>query len=220
MPEGLDFIHVYQPATSPDAPTLLMLHGTGGDERDLLALGPALAPGAAVLSPRGQVLERGMPRFFRRLAEGVFDLDDLRRRTGDLANFVAAAAAQYGFDPSRVIAAGFSNGANIAASLLLLRPEVLWGAILFRAMVPLVPDPLTTRSDRHVLLSNGAADQLVSAAETERLAALLRAAGADLTVRIQRAGHELTPHDVTQAREWLAGLPAATSSTKSASRPA
>ena len=126
---------------------------------------------------------------------------------------------RYGFDPSRVIAAGFSNGANIAASLLLLRPEVLSGAILFRAMVPLVPDPLTTRSDRHVLLSNGAADQLVSAAETERLAALLRAAGVDLTVRIQRAGHELTPQDVTQAREWLATVPVA-SSAKTASRPA
>jgi phospholipase/carboxylesterase len=219
MAEGLDFIHVYQPATNPDAPTLLLLHGTGGDERDLLALGPALSPGAGVLSPRGQVLERGMPRFFRRLAEGVFDVDDLRKRTDDLAEFVTKAAAQYGFDPSRVIAAGFSNGANIAASLLLQRPEVLFGGILFRAMVPLVPDPLTVRSDRHVLLSNGAADPLVSAAETERLAALLRAAGVDLTVRIQRAGHELTPQDVTQAREWLATVPVA-SSAKTASRPA
>lgn len=220
MAEGLDFIHVYQPATNPDAPTLLLLHGTGGDERDLLALGPALAPGAGLLSPRGQVLERGMPRFFRRLAEGVFDVEDLRKRTDDLAEFVTKASAQYGFDASRVIAAGFSNGANIAASLLLLRPEVLFGGILFRAMVPLVPDPLTTRSDRHVLLSNGAADPLVSAAETDRLAALLRAAGIDVTVRLQRAGHELTPYDVTQAREWLATVPAAASTTKPASRPA
>jgi phospholipase/carboxylesterase len=204
MADGLDFIHVYQPATSAEAPTLLLLHGTGGDERDLLALGPALSSGAGVLSPRGQVLERGMPRFFRRLAEGVFDLDDLRQRTDDLANFVTRAAAQYGFDASRVIAAGFSNGANIAASLLLLRPEVLAGAVLFRAMVPLVPDPLTTREGRHVLLSNGSADPLISAAETERLAALLQAAGIDVTLRVQRAGHELTPLDVTQAREWLA----------------
>jgi phospholipase/carboxylesterase len=204
MADSLDFIHVYQPATSAEAPTLLLLHGTGGDERDLLALGPALSSGAGVLSPRGQVLERGMPRFFRRLAEGVFDLDDLRQRTDDLANFVTRAAAQYGFDASRVIAAGFSNGANIAASLLLLRPEVLAGAVLFRAMVPLVPDPLTTREGRHVLLSNGSADPLISAAETERLAALLQAAGIDVTLRVQRAGHELTPLDVTQAREWLA----------------
>lgn len=208
MAEGLDFIHVYQPATTADAPTLLLLHGTGGDEKDLLGLGPALSPGAGILSPRGQVLERGMPRFFRRLAEGVFDLDDLRKRTDDLANFVTKAAAQYGFDPSRVVAAGFSNGANIAASLLLLRPEVLAGAIMFRAMVPLVPDPLTTRTGRHALLSNGAADPLVSAAETDRLAALLGAAGVDVAVRIQRAGHELTQNDVTQAREWLASLPA------------
>jgi phospholipase/carboxylesterase len=204
MADGLDFIHVYQPATSAEAPTLLLLHGTGGDERDLLGLGPALSPGAGVLSPRGQVLERGMPRFFRRLSEGVFDLDDLRQRTDDLANFVTRAAAHYGFDASRVIAAGFSNGANIAASLLLLRPEVLAGAILFRAMVPLVPDPLTTRPGRHVLLSNGSADPLISAAETERLATLLGAAGIDVTLRVQRAGHELTPLDVTQAREWLA----------------
>jgi phospholipase/carboxylesterase len=218
MVEGLEFIHVYQPATSADAPTLLLLHGTGGDERDLLGLGPALSPGAGILSPRGQVLERGMPRFFRRLAEGVFDLEDLRKRTDDLANFVTKAAAQYGFDPARVIAAGFSNGANIAASLLLLRPEVLSGAILFRAMVPLVPDPLATREGRHALLSNGAADPLISAAETDRLAALLGAAGVDVTVRIQRAGHELTPHDVTQAREWLAALPLPASSAKPASR--
>lgn len=216
MAEGLDFIHVYQPATSADAPTLLLLHGTGGDERDLLALGPALWPGAGVLSPRGQVLERGMPRFFRRLAEGVFDLEDLRKRTDDLAEFVTKAAGQYGFDPSRVIAAGFSNGANIAASLLLLRPEILSGAILFRAMVPLVPDPLTTREDRHVLLSNGASDALISPPETERLAALLRAAGVDLTVRMQRSGHELTQTDVMQAREWLASLPAASSAARHA----
>jgi phospholipase/carboxylesterase len=219
MADGLDFIHVYQPATAADAPTMLLLHGTGGDERDLLALGPALAPGAGVLSPRGQVLERGMPRFFRRLAEGVFDLDDLRKRTDDLADFVTKAAAHYGFDPSRVVAAGFSNGANIAASLLLLRPEVLAGGILFRAMVPLVPDPLTTRSDRHVLLSNGAADPLIPAAETDRLAALLTAAGVNLTVKIQRSGHELTPQDVTQAREWLAVMPLA-SAAKTASGPA
>ena len=203
MAEDLGFIHVYQPATSADAPTLLLLHGTGGDERDLLALGPALWPGAGVLSPRGQVLERGMPRFFRRLAEGVFDLDDLRRRTDELGSFVTKAAAHYGFDASRIVAAGFSNGANIAASLLLLRPEVLAGAILFRAMVPLVPDPLTTRHGRQALLSNGATDPLVSAAETDRLAALLGAAGVDVTVHVQRAGHELTPNDVTQAREWL-----------------
>src|SRR5687767_2993928 len=119
-----------------------MLHGTGGDEHDPLPLAGTLLPGAAILSPRGRVLERGMPRFFRRLAEGVFDLDDLRVRTRELAAFVTAAADRYGFDPTRVVAVGFSNGANIAASLLLLEPQTLAEAVLFRAMVPLVPDPL------------------------------------------------------------------------------
>jgi phospholipase/carboxylesterase len=208
----LDFVHVYEPAAHADAPTLLLLHGTGGNERDLLPLGPALAPGAGILSPRGQVLERGMPRFFRRLAEGVFDVDDLRRRTVDLARFVTAAAEHYGFDPHHVIAAGFSNGANIAGSLLLLEPDVLAGAILIRAMVPLVPEaPVprrsgSARSRTPVLISNGRRDPLVSAAETERLAALLRDAGADVTVAWQQAGHELTQADILQARQWLASV--------------
>jgi predicted esterase len=162
-----------------------------------------LSPDAGVLSPRGKVLERGMPRFFRRLAEGVFDLEDLRRRTIELADFVAAAAAHYGFDPRRVIAVGFSNGANIAASLLLLRPETLGGAVLFRAMVPIVPDPLPTIPGTPVLLSNGRLDPLVSPAETERLAALLREAGADITLAWQQAGHELTDGDIERARVWL-----------------
>lgn len=205
---ALDFVHVYQPPARAGAPTLLLLHGTGGDERDLLPLGPALAPDAGVLSPRGQVLERGMPRFFRRLAEGVFDIDDLKRRTEDLARFVTAAAQQYSFDASRVIAAGFSNGANIAGSLLLLRPDILAGAILFRAMVPLVPDPLPANPrGATVFLSNGRFDPIVTTDETERLAALLRATGIDVTLRWQQSGHELTQADVTQARDWLVACP-------------
>jgi predicted esterase len=146
-----------------------------------------------------------MPRFFRRLAEGVFDIDDLKRRTEDLANFVTAAARHYGFDANRVMAAGFSNGANIAGSLLLLRPDVLAGAILFRAMVPLVPDPLPENPrGAPVFLSNGRFDPIVTADETERLAALLRATGVEVTLQWQQAGHELTQADVTQARDWLA----------------
>jgi phospholipase/carboxylesterase len=132
------FVHVFTPGTT--STTLLLLHGTGGDERDLLPLGEMLLPGAAILSPRGQVLEHGMPRFFRRLAEGVFDEVDLRQRAGDLARFVASTAERHHFDARKVIAVGFSNGANIASALLLLHPGVLAGAILFRAMVPLVPD--------------------------------------------------------------------------------
>lgn len=200
----LGFVHRYRPGASPDAPTLLLLHGTGGNEDDLLPLAPMLMSEAGVLSPRGNVLERGMPRFFRRLAEGVFDLDDLKLRTQELGDFVGAAAAHYCFDPSRVVAVGFSNGANIAASLLLLRPEVLAGAVLFRAMVPLVPEFLPLLPRTPVLLSNGTFDQMVPAAETERLAALLRQAGADVTLAWQPAGHELTQEDIAQAREWLA----------------
>ena len=126
MSKDLSFIHRFAPGNRLEAPPLLLLHGTGGDENDLLPLGEAIAPGAPLLSVRGQVLEHGMPRFFRRLAEGVFDLADLRQRTHDLAAFVAAASAAYGFDPQRVIAVGYSNGANIAASLLLLHPRDLW----------------------------------------------------------------------------------------------
>src|SRR5687767_12070839 len=139
---ALSFVHQFLPAKAEGAPTLLLLHGTGGDEHDLLDLGRALNPRAALLSPRGQVLENGMPRFFRRLAEGVFDLDDLRQRTHNLAAFVAHASEAYQFDPQRVIAVGYSNGANIAASALLLHPQVLAGAVLFHAMVPLVPKEL------------------------------------------------------------------------------
>jgi phospholipase/carboxylesterase len=204
---ALTFIHRYEPPARADAPTLLLLHGTGGDENDLLPLGKNLMPDAGMLSPRGKVLEQGMPRFFRRLAEGVFDVEDLKQRTSELADFVAEAAEHYTFDARRVIAVGFSNGANIAASLLLSRPSVLSAAVLFRAMVPFVPEtPPSSPGGASVLLSNGASDPLIPAAETERLAGLLRSAGADVTVEVQPAGHHLTQRDVTQARAWLASL--------------
>jgi len=183
-----------------------MLHGTGGDEHDLAPLAAELLPGAGVLSPRGKVLEHGMPRFFRRLAEGVFDLDDLRQRTAELAEFVREAGEQYTFDPSRVVAVGFSNGANIAGSLLLLAPGVLGGAVLLRAMVPIVPDPLPAIPGTPVFVSNGRVDPLVPAAETERLVALLHAAGADVTLQWQSAGHQLVPGDIAKARAWLQTL--------------
>lgn len=199
---ALDFIHVYEPPASPDKPTLLVLHGTGGNEHDLVPLSKALVPGAAVLSPRGKVLERGMPRFFRRLAEGVFDLDDLKRRTDELAAFVAAAATHYGFDPTRVMAAGFSNGANIAASLLLLRPGVLKAAALFSPMVPIVPDPLPTLNDVQVFISAGKMDPIVPPENTQRLADLLLQSGADVSLRWTTGGHSLTSDDVEAAREW------------------
>jgi predicted esterase len=206
--DQLGFQHVYQPpaAERSDTPTLLVLHGTGGSEMDLLPLARTLAPTAGVLSPRGKILERGMPRFFRRLAEGVFDEEDLKFRTGELADFVAAAADHYRFDPRRVIAAGFSNGANIAASLLLLRPDTLGGAVLFRAMVPLVPPTLPRHEATPVLISNGRRDPMVPVDQTERLADLLRQSGAAVTIEWQPGGHELTPNDVNEAKRWLERL--------------
>jgi predicted esterase len=200
----MNFIHLHRPPQEPGGPILLLLHGTGGNEHALVPLADLLLPAAGVLSPRGQVLERGMPRFFRRLAEGVFDIDDLKQRTAELADFIVSAAAQYGFSTNDVTAVGFSNGANIAASLLLLRPDAVGGAVLFRAMVPLIPDTLPNLPSVPVLLSNGRTDPLVSEEETERLAALLRSAGAEVTVSWQNAGHELTDRDVVTAREWLA----------------
>jgi predicted esterase len=203
----LGFQHVYKPAPSPAPPssppsTLLLLHGTGGDEHDMLPIG-GMMQGVNLLSPRGQVLEQGRARFFRRLSEGVFDLDDLRKRAGDLAAFVGAAAAAYGFDSRRVYALGFSNGANIASALALLHPGVLRGAVIFRGMVPIEPDPLPTFTDFKALISNGRQDPLVSHDETERLARLLQRAGADVELHWQPAGHELMPSDFSAARKWL-----------------
>jgi phospholipase/carboxylesterase/glyoxalase family protein len=205
MTTDLGFQHVFKPAQAPGGLTLLLLHGTGGDEHDLVPLA-SLAPGAAVLSPRGQVTENGQARFFKRFAEGVFDVDDLKLRAGQLADFVGAAAAHYKFDPSRVIAMGFSNGANIASALMLLRPGVLKGGVLFRAQVPLEPDPPPSLKGTRVLISNGRMDQLVSEQETERLARLLQRCGADVEVQWQPAGHHLMPADFNLAKRWLQSI--------------
>jgi predicted esterase len=199
-----DFIHEFVPGTSNR--TLLLLHGTGGNERDLIALGRELDSNAALLSPRGKVLENGMPRFFRRLAEGVFDLEDLKFRTNELADFVAAAAQHYGFASDQLVAVGYSNGANIAASMLLLRPEVLPTAILFRAMVPLHPDKEPNLSSVRVWIGAGTNDPIIPISETNALAALVRNARADVTIRYFQAGHELTMADVEAARDWLTVL--------------
>ncbi len=198
----LGFVHRFEAGT-PGLPALLLLHGTGGDESDLLDLGRRLAPGAALLSPRGKVLENGMARFFRRLSEGVFDLEDLRFRTGELADFVSAAARHYGLDAARLTAVGYSNGANIAAALLLLRPATLRSAVLFHAMIPLVPERLPKLQGKKVFLAAGKTDRLIPARESEHLAQLLLEAGAAVTVFWQPGGHNLTPAEVQAAAQWM-----------------
>lgn len=206
-------VHRWGPPAQAGAPTLVLLHGTGGDENDLLPLARMVAPAAAVLGVRGNVMEQGMPRFFRRLSEGVFDLDDLHRRTAALGDFLVAAGRRYGFVPSSLYALGFSNGANIAASLLLSWPGSMAGGMLMRAMVPFEPDRTPELSGRGVLLSEGRMDPLVPAANAERLAELFRSAGADVELAWQSGGHGLTQGDVTTARRWLAQRPAAPAPT-------
>lgn len=197
----LSFTHRFQPATDTTRPPLLLLHGTGGDETDLLPLGAALSPGAALLSPRGAVLEGGMPRFFHRLREGVFDEDDLRQRAADLARFVSGARDTYGLEAP--IAVGFSNGANIAAALLLLHPGTLSGAVLLRAMVPLQPATPPQLNGTPVLILSGANDPIVPSANAAHLAAMLRTAGASVQHQTLATGHGLTQADITLAQTWL-----------------
>ena len=197
----LGFAHRFFPGES--GVTLLLLHGTGGGEDDLVPLGRELAPRVAILSPRGKVSEYGAARFFRRLAEGVFDHEDLVRRTHELADFVKAASQEYGFDPSKVVAAGYSNGANITASLMLLHPGLLRAAVLFRAMVPFEPEESPDLSGMPVFLAAGRKDQMIPPQNAERLAEILTEAGADLDLRWRDTGHALTYEEVAEAKDWL-----------------
>ncbi|HEY8284950.1 MAG TPA: alpha/beta hydrolase [Chloroflexota bacterium] len=202
MTTAIDFVHYAQPPREAGQPTLLLLHGTGGNERSLLPLAEALAPGAGILAPRGKVLEHGMPRFFRRLSEGVFDLPDLHARTHELAAFVETTMASRGV--ANLIAVGYSNGANIGASLLLQHPTLLQGAILFRPMVPFEPEELPDLTGRGVLITAGEFDQMVPSIQARRLASLLESAGATVSAHLLRADHGLTDADISLARQWLA----------------
>lgn len=204
MPDDLGFAHRFVTPLQPQPPlTLLLLHGTGGDESDLLPLGAELAPEAAMISPRGKVLEAGAPRFFRRLAPGVLDVEDLALRAHELADFVERARSHYALEDSRIVAVGYSNGANIASGIMLLRPGLLDGAILLRPMVPFVPAELPDLSGTRVFVAAGERDPMVPRAETERLVALLGDAGADVEPHWHPGGHELGREEIEDAGRWL-----------------
>jgi len=206
MNNGLDFIHRFISANSKankSSLTLLLLHGTGGTEDDLIPLANELTPDASILSVRGKVLENGMPRFFRRLEEGVFDLEDLKMRTDELADFILKSSSIYDFDLKRLVAVGYSNGANIGASVLLRRPEVLAGAILFRAMVPFIPDVLPDLSKKFIILLEGMRDPIVSKQEAESLLKIFNKAHSNVTIKWQGSGHNLTQEDIDSAKRWL-----------------
>jgi phospholipase/carboxylesterase len=199
----LGFIHRFVPAEAPGKTPLLLLHGTGGNESDLIPLGSQVSPGAALLSPRGKVLENGMPRFFKRHGEGVFDLDDMHARTEELAKFLDAAQAHYKI--GKPIALGFSNGANIAWSLMLARPNALAGAILLRGMLPFDLPETPSLSGLPVLIINGSMDPIVPAEVHCKLADTLRGLGADVRYEILPASHQLTRQDLAIAADWLKG---------------
>lgn len=198
------FIHRFEPGSGAGARPLLLLHGTGGDENDLLQIGAMISPGSSLLSPRGRVSENGMPRFFRRMAEGVFDEADVRRRALELGTFVEEARDHHGL--SAPVAVGYSNGANIAAALLLLKPGALAGAILLRAMVPLSDPPKADLDGKPVLILSGRQDPIVPAENATRLAAMLSTAGAKVDHRVLPVGHQLSQADLTLARTWFAEM--------------
>jgi phospholipase/carboxylesterase len=204
MTPELGFVHRFLPGDDKSSPTLLLLHGTGGNEEDLIPLGQDLAPGASILSPRGKVSEYGAPRFFRRLAEGVFDHEDLLFRTHELAEFVKAAANEYRFDPAKVVAVGYSNGANVGASTILLHPGLLRAAVLFRAMVPFEPEVRPDLSVMPVFMAAGRMDRMIPQDNTQRLADILAEAGAEVDLRWRDVGHPLTYEEVGEAKAWLA----------------
>ena len=202
--KDLSFLHRFVPASDPASKvTLLLLHGTGGNEEDLIPLGQELLPGAAVLSPRGKVLENGMPRFFRRLAEGVFDIEDLKQRAEELSVFIEAAREQYALQNQKLVATGYSNGANIAGGVILLDPHRLSGAVLFRPMVPFKPDRVPDLTGMPIFISAGRRDPIVSPANTDELAEMFKAGGAEVAMNWHQGGHELGIDDVDAARLWL-----------------
>ena len=205
MTGDLGFIHRFVPAEDKtSAQTLVVLHGTGGDENDLIGIGQAIAPGVAILSPRGNVLENGAPRFFKRLAEGVFDREEVRSRAEELSRFIRAAISKYGFNPERVFALGYSNGANVASTVMFIEPGLFRGAIMFRPMVVFEPDEHPDLSGAGIFISAGRLDPIVPTKSVERLAELFEASRAEVTLKWQQAGHNLLPSEARDAADWLA----------------
>ena len=197
------FQHLYRPATGVARYSLLLLHGTGGDEHDMVPLAQAILPGAELISPRGQVIESGAPRFFRRFAEGVLDVEDWRERSEALADFVASLCSQHGIAQNTLLAVGYSNGANIAQGLLLLRPEVLGGAILFRPMFITDDVPAHDLIGRPILLLGGSHDPITPPEDLVRITQQLKQRGAHVTAKSVQASHGLVQDDIVLARQWL-----------------
>ena len=205
MTDDLGFIHSFVPAEeAASGETLIALHGTGGNENDLIGIGQAIAPGAAILSPRGNVSENGAPRFFKRLAEGVFDPKEVRSRAEELARFIRAAIVKYGLDVTRLYALGYSNGANIASTVMFIEPDLLQGAILFRPMLVFEPEERSDLSGSSVFISAGRMDPIVPVSSVERLVELFEASRAEVTLKWQLTGHSLAPSEVREATGWLA----------------
>lgn len=204
MTDDIGFIHRFLPAEDKtSAETLVVLHGTGGDETDLIGIGQAVAPGAAILSPRGNVLENGAPRFFKRLAEGVFDPKEVRSRGEELARFIRTAISKYGLNPDRIFALGYSNGANIASTVMFIEPGLFRGAIMFRPMMVFEPKERPDLGAAGVFISAGRMDPIVPTKSVERLVELLEASHAEVALKWQLAGHNLLPSEVHEAADWL-----------------
>ena len=203
MSGGLGFIHRFRPAAPGVSDTILALHGTGGNEDDLIGIAQTVAPGAAVISPRGKVLEAGAPRFFRRLAEGVFDPAEVRSRGEELAMFVHQAVTHYELDPSRVFALGYSNGANIASTVMLIDPDLIRASVLLRPMLVIEPDDKADLSGKSAFISAGRVDPIVPTDSVEKLVSLLEERGAEVTLKWQLGGHNLVPSEIKEATDWL-----------------
>jgi len=203
MSGDLGFVHRFRPGAPGSSDTLVVLHGTGGNEDDLLGLAQTVAPGAAVISPRGKVLEAGAPRFFRRLAEGVFDPAEVRARGEELAEFIRLAVTRYELDAKRVFALGYSNGANIASTMMLIEPDLIQAAVLIRPMLVFEPEETADLTGKAALISAGRVDPIVPTASVEKLVRLLEERGAEVTLKWQLGGHNLVPSEIKEAADWL-----------------